>query len=58
MFSREDLLTILACLECKEYNTQGKIDSRVPVEDGKNVIDIVDMLNRIEKIKTVIRDQL
>lgn len=57
--SKEDLLTILNCLECKEYNVQNRLDPRVTRDDNNsNIETVVEMLDRIEKIKTIVKDQL
>lgn len=57
--SKEDLLTILNCLECKELNIQNILDPRVTRDDkNSNIETVVEMLDRIEKIKTIVKDQL
>lgn len=58
-FSKKELLTILACLESKKYNTQDKLDSRVPMdENNKSIMTIIEMLSTIEKIKKIIKEQI
>lgn len=58
-FSKKELLTILACLESKKYNTQDKLDSRVPMdENNKSIMTIIEMLSTIEKIKKIIKEQM
>lgn len=52
MMKRKDLLTILACLESKEYNTEGRLDPRVPRDEkGRNLMTVIDMLERIGRIR-------
>lgn len=58
MLTKEDLEIILSCLDSKEYNTQGKLDPRVPVVNGKSTMLLPDMLNRITEIKIIIHKQI
>lgn len=59
MTKRKDLLTILACLEAKEYNLEGRLDPRVPRDEkGRNVMDSFEMMERIRKIRAEIEDLL
>ena len=57
--SKEDLLTILNCLECKEYNVQNRLDPRVTRDQNNSSIeDVCKMLSRIDKIKKIVKDQM
>lgn len=50
--SKDDLYTILACLETKEYALQGRIDPRVPRDfDYKSVMDAAEMADSIEVLR-------
>jgi hypothetical protein len=56
---RKDLLTILACLDAKEQSVEGRTDSRVPRDEkGRNVMDVSEMMGRIEIIRQEIRSFL
>lgn len=59
MLSKEDLLTILACLECKEYSVQGRLDPRVPRDQNNNgTMTVIEMLDRINNIRKIVNEQL
>jgi hypothetical protein len=59
MMKRKDLLTILACLESKEHNTEGRLDPRVPRDEkGRNLMTAVEMLDRIARIRMEMEDML
>lgn len=59
MTKRKDLLTILACLEAKEHNAEGRLDPRVPRdEEGRNLMVASEMLNRIARIREEIESLL
>lgn len=59
MLSTEDLQIILSALESKEYNTQGRLDPRVPRDkNGKGIMLVTEMLDRIENIKKTIQKQI
>lgn len=47
MLTKEDLEIILACLNSKECNAEGKLDPRVPVVNSKSTMLLSDMLDRI-----------
>lgn len=57
--SVNDLLTILCCLETKEFALEGRLDPRVPRDlDGKSVMDAVEMTDSIEAIRKRAMDYL
>jgi hypothetical protein len=58
MLTKEDLEIILACLDSKEYNVEGRLDPRVPVVDGKSTMLLPDMLDRISEIKRIVHKQI
>lgn len=59
MLSTEDLQIILAALDSKEYNTQGKLDPRVPIDkNGKSIMLVTEMLDRIIEIRKTLQKQI